>query len=277
MATGQVQPFRFGNRFQNKLAKYENIYGAGNYNQRDRSQGFNRRFLRRADEYRAKNPMAPSTGGGLQAPPVAEVPQVTNDEAIKGLFPGAMAFEPKMYEGSPLYQWQKNEGIKSLDTSLAARGLTNSGAELELKQKLLSQLGAQESERARGVAQQEADRFERMQGRESDRLERDSNEQFNRLYNMLNLLLQQNPYQSGVDANRSLANLILEDSRRRGAQQGGLYARAGGGGGGGFRPDLTQFGPDYSLANAAGAQAGAQTSSMLSNLINQIAANYMKG
>jgi len=68
------------------------------------------------------------------------------------------AYEPKNFEGSPLYQFQKQEGMKDLEKLMAARGLTNSGAEVQANKDFLTQLNAQEADKQRGYAEQEAQR-----------------------------------------------------------------------------------------------------------------------
>ena len=68
------------------------------------------------------------------------------------------AYLPQNYEGSPMYQFQKEQGQKDLSKLMAARGLTNSGAEIEANSKFLNELGATESEKARQYAENEAQR-----------------------------------------------------------------------------------------------------------------------
>ncbi|NDC39004.1 MAG: hypothetical protein EBZ48_13295 [Proteobacteria bacterium] len=70
----------------------------------------------------------------------------------------AQAYEPKFYEGSPLYQFQKQQGQRDLEKLMAARGLTGSGAEVQANSDFLSKLNADESEKARQYAEEAANR-----------------------------------------------------------------------------------------------------------------------
>jgi hypothetical protein len=79
-------------------------------------------------------------------------------EAMKGGLNTMQAYEPKFYEGSPLYQFQKEQGTKDLEKLMASRGLTGSGAEIQANSDFLSKLGADESEKARQYAEQAANR-----------------------------------------------------------------------------------------------------------------------
>jgi hypothetical protein len=79
-------------------------------------------------------------------------------EAMKGGLNTMQAYEPKFYEGSPLYQFQKQQGSKDLEKLMASRGLTGSGAEIQANSDFLSKLGADESEKARQYAEQAANR-----------------------------------------------------------------------------------------------------------------------
>lgn len=70
----------------------------------------------------------------------------------------ASAYEPKNFEGSPMYQFQKQEGMKDLEKLMAARGLTGSGAEIQANSDFLAQLGATEADKQRQYAQADAER-----------------------------------------------------------------------------------------------------------------------
>jgi hypothetical protein len=67
-------------------------------------------------------------------------------------------YEPKNFEGSPLYQFQKQKGMGDLEKLMSARGLTNSGAEVQANSDFLVNLNAQEAEKQRQYADQEAQR-----------------------------------------------------------------------------------------------------------------------
>ena len=68
------------------------------------------------------------------------------------------AYEPKNFEGSPLYQFQKQKGMQDMEKLMAARGLTGSGAEVQANSDFLVNLNAQESEKQRQYADQAAQR-----------------------------------------------------------------------------------------------------------------------
>ena len=72
------------------------------------------------------------------------------------------AYEPKNFEGSPLYQFQKQKGMHDLEKLMAARGLTNSGAEVQANSDFLANLNAQEADKQRGFAENEAARNQAM-------------------------------------------------------------------------------------------------------------------
>jgi hypothetical protein len=106
-------------------------------------------------------------------PPAPEVPAPTvppgdtsgtspMTKAIMDMLMGGMsttrAYEPQNFEGSPLYQFQKQKGMQDLEKLMAARGLTNSGAEIQANSDFLAQLGATEAEKQRGYAQGDMDR-----------------------------------------------------------------------------------------------------------------------
>jgi hypothetical protein len=68
------------------------------------------------------------------------------------------AYEPKTFEGSPLYQFQKQQGMRDLERLMSARGLTDSGAEIQANSDFLVNLNAQEAEKQRQYADQSAQR-----------------------------------------------------------------------------------------------------------------------
>lgn len=72
------------------------------------------------------------------------------------------SYEPQNFEGSPLYQFQKQKGMQDLEKLMAARGLTNSGAEIDANSDFLVNLNAQEADKQRGFAENEAARNQAM-------------------------------------------------------------------------------------------------------------------
>jgi len=71
------------------------------------------------------------------------------------------AYEPQSFEGSPLYQFQKQKGLADLEKLMAARGLTGSGAEIQGNSDFLAQLNATEAEKQRQYAEANRDRQQR--------------------------------------------------------------------------------------------------------------------
>lgn len=68
------------------------------------------------------------------------------------------AYEPKNFEGSPLYQFQKEKGLRDLEKLMASRGLTGSGAEIQGNSDFLADINATEAEKQRQYADQAAQR-----------------------------------------------------------------------------------------------------------------------
>lgn len=120
--------------------------------------------------YNAAKPATPAA----PAPATPAVPNATQPQAAPGslLSPmtqalmGALgkgantmaAYEPKNFEGSPLYQFQKQKGMQDLEKLMASRGLTNSGAEIQANSDFLANLNATEAENQRKYAQQDMQR-----------------------------------------------------------------------------------------------------------------------
>lgn len=71
------------------------------------------------------------------------------------------AYEPKFFEGSPLYQFQKQKGLGDLEKLMAARGLTGSGAEIQGNSDFLANINATEAEKQRQYAETNRDRQQR--------------------------------------------------------------------------------------------------------------------
>lgn len=72
------------------------------------------------------------------------------------------AYEPKFFEGSPLYQFQKQKGMADLEKLMAARGLTGSGAEIQGNSDFLANINATEAEKQRQYAESNRDRQQQM-------------------------------------------------------------------------------------------------------------------
>jgi hypothetical protein len=68
------------------------------------------------------------------------------------------AYEPQFFEGSPLYQFQKQKGMADLEKLMASRGLTGSGAEIQGNSDFLANINATEAEKQRQYAESNRDR-----------------------------------------------------------------------------------------------------------------------
>lgn len=178
------------------------------------------------------------------------------------------AYEPKFFEGSPLYQFQKQKGMADLEKLMAARGLTGSGAEIQGNSDFLANINATEAEKQRQYAESNRDRQQQMMQfiANFDRDERES------LRDQWNKDLDQRTNMSQFEANRQdarqaaatnfLTNLLSMQSQNDIARlsQGGMNSQTdlskallnaftqntmaqiprGGGGGGGAPPPPPQ-------------------------------------
>lgn len=115
------------------------------------------------------SPDAVDPNAGLQ--PVAQpTPQAPYQSAMTKSLLDAMragtntmsAYEPKNFEGSPLYQFQKQKGLSDMEKLMSSRGLTGSGAEVQANSDFLANLNAQEAEKQRQYADQQAQRNQAM-------------------------------------------------------------------------------------------------------------------
>lgn len=216
--------------------------------------------------------------------------------ANPNLFPSQRAFEPKNYQGSPMYDFQMNKGLEALDKNLAKSGLLGSGAELQLKKDFVTDLGARESEVTRGYAQNEADRYSNnynsgmdraanvsnwnsnrsadiyrsaadrtfnAQQNESDRLMTQQQNQFNNTLNVAELALSQSPMQYGYQAAEGSADLAkyyggkFANYAQNDYRRPTGYSGGGGGGGGGYSAPIPTS-PDYTPIALAQGQLAAQ-------------------
>lgn len=226
--------------------------------------------------------------GANQAAPVVQQPQTTApapqvnpttdmgmDESRSSignsmaLFPSIRAMEPSNYMGSPLYDFQKQQGEKSINKLLAKRGLLGSGAEIEALSNFNTELGATEADKARGYAEKEADRLERIQQQEANRLMNRDDANFDRSYKWTDLMLRQNPMQYAMGGLDAYGSNIGKEAKTEADYYNQLYQRAvgGGGGGGGQQPFIPPFpsGPDYSQIDSVAALNGASTNNNFFN------------
>lgn len=158
---------------------------------------------------------------GTPQAPAAAAPAAPSADTTNTLFPSTRMFEPQNYQGSPLYQFQVQEGQKQLGKSLAARGLTNSGYGITEEVNIPLRAAAQDTDRMTRVASENADRLQQMQAAEALRREREGNAQWDRNYSLASLLSNQNPFQSaysgmdtaaglGQNANTANANFLRD-------------------------------------------------------------------
>lgn len=192
----------------------------------------------------------PLPAASAPMPMSQSVPATPNDNAA--LFPNQRAFEPKNYEGSPLYQFQRDQGMKMLDRKLAAEGKLGSGFQFDQYRNFLTELGAQESERASQVAQQEANRLQTMQENEAQRRERVGNNAWDRNFSLMELMSRQNPMGYAVQGTNNLGDAYGTMADKRYGYISSQYPRVSGGGGYVPPPYLPPpaSGPDYSGFNA---------------------------
>jgi hypothetical protein len=165
-----------------------------------------------------------------KAPPSAIMfPRYQSPGTYQAMQPAAKVedFIPQNVQGSPLYEWQKQEGQKALAQLASARGYTNSGREQAGVSDLVSRLTAEETERVRqqagvnaqsenarrslntqlgneftfkaaqdqnGYNQNQSNVFTNLATDSADRQERLGNTQFNRLMQVIQTMLGQSPY-----------------------------------------------------------------------------------
>ena len=200
--------------------------------------------------------------------PAPTTPAHTTPAVETPTFKSVYDFMPKDYTATPMYQFQKEQGSKDLARLMASRGLTNSGAEIEANSKFLNQLGAQESERAMGVADRDASRYDTQAQNEATLGYNRGNDQWTRIMDLLNYSQRNSPYDSGVAANDKIAGLKVDQGQNMSNYLKDAYGRkiAGGGGGGGgamapFIPPAK--GMDTSMSDLYRLQNGGNTGSGL--------------
>jgi hypothetical protein len=208
--------------------------------------------------------------------PMDQAVQATpNDNSA--LFPNQRAFEFQNWQGSPLYQFQRDEGLKAIDRKLAASGLQGSGFQFDQYRNFLTDLGSREAERNSQVAQQEANRLQTMQENESQRRERVSNNAWDRNFSLMELMSRQNPMGYAVQGTSNLGDAYGTMANKRYDYLSSQYPRVSGGGGYVPPPYLPPpaSGPDYSGFNAQQVQNGAvQNNNWYNALISGLGGIY---
>lgn len=150
------------------------------------------------------NTIQPNPVGGVEN----NAPVANNiDEYMSIMFPD-VSINNKMegYLDSPAYDWRLEQGQKAMDRLMAARGLTNSGAEIQANQDLVSRLTADQFDRAQNLAQGEignemnrGQSFQNFLTGETQRRDANAQNQFNNLYSLYSLGLGQNPFNTGAN------------------------------------------------------------------------------
>lgn len=219
----------------------------------------------------AANPTVNTMGAPAPAAPAPAAPGPTNNtnpqtmfKSIYEFLPKAnenlfspvaqkplMDYLPKNWEGSPAYTQALNQGNQNLEKQFAARGLLGSGAEMQAKNDLSSQLLAQDTDRMMQVAQADSqnqinetnnvrnlvssllgDDFNAYNTQMADASQREmarDTQGVNIMSLILDYLKSQNPMQYGFPA----TNTISDNNLKLGAQLAQLAGSSGGGGGGG--------------------------------------------
>lgn len=210
-----------------------------------------------------------------QAPPAAVTPPAAtppSQDQLETLFPSTRMFEPQNYEGSPLYQFQVKEGLDQVSKSLAARGLTNSGAGIRAELNVPMMAAAQDTDRMTRIASENANRLESFQNNEALRQERAGNNQWDRMYSLAQLMAQQSPWDAAVGGLDSSATIMNAQGQSQANFLKDYYQRiiaAGGGGGGGGQPGVMPTGPDYSNIIPAQINANYDSSKGWGNIFTQ--------
>lgn len=218
----------------------------------------------------------PDAGSTTPPPPVETTqPAPTTPAPETPTFKSVYDFMPKDITATPMYQFQKEQGMKDLNRLMAARGLTNSGAEIEANSKFLNQLGAQEAERAMGVAGTDAGRYDAQAQNEAVMGYNKGNDQWTRIMDLLNYSQRNNPYDSGVAANDKAAGLNIDRGQNMAGYLKDAYGRViANPGPGGPGPMAPFIGPTRPMDNSMSSLYGLMNSG---NTNNGLLSGILKG
>lgn len=232
-------------------------------------------------------PPPPADTGTGTAPPPDSTSQVgdpppgsSGTPDPTSFFPSMSAFEPQNYQGSPLYQWQQQQGTDALNKVLSKRGLLNSGAEIQANSDFQTALGAGEADKARGYAENDADRYERLADNASSVEQRSSEDASDDLFRWTQLGLQQNPANASFTGTGNYAGAVGNTANSLASFLASNYAHVSGGGGGGssassITPPFPS-GPDYSNINTVNSVASGQNSNSMWNAITSALPSLFK-
>lgn len=195
----------------------------------------------------------------------------TDQNSLNTVFPNERMFEPQNYQGSPLYQFQVKAGEDQLAKSLAAKGLTNSGAAIRQELNIPMMAAAQDTDRIQQNANNNANRLQTYQTNEADRLERASNNQWGRYMDIANLMAAQSPWEAAIGGLNNYGNTKDAAGQANAKYLADAYRRiiASGGGGKGFVPMPVPSGPDYSNIGLQQIVGNAQSSNAWTNILSQ--------
>ena len=233
----------------------------------------------------AAGPAATTTTPAVTTAPGAATTQPDYGQQAKdvmaALYPQTSLLDPTKYVNQEMYDWENKQGQKGLDRYYASRGLTNSGAELAKNAEFQDKLAANTKADAFAMAQadanrrqQAADRFGGMLNNEADRKMQGGQNQFDNLYGMAQLMLNQSPLTAGYNAASQAGNT------QNSIAQMLMQAMGGGGGGGGGVPAFQApfaAGPDYSAADYANLFGDQATTGQYNNTIGDILSGIFGG
>lgn len=214
-------------------------------------------------------------------------PSSPSPGTVETLFPSTRMFEPQNYEGSPLYKFQVQQGQKQLSKSLAARGLSNSGHAIEEELNIPLRAAAQDTDRITRIASENADRLKSFQDNEALRQERAGNTQWDRSFNLAELMANQSPWVGALaglnntanltqDAGNAEANYLKEAYKRIIAASGGGGGGGSGGGGSSAQPLTVPTGPNYSNITPQQIVANNSSNNGWTNILTTALAGLLK-
>lgn len=196
-------------------------------------------------------PNTPAVAPAAPAAPAAPTaPPVDPNQLARNLFPSENIFEPKNFQGSPLYQFQVKSGLDQVNKSLAKRGLQNSGEGIRQELNVPMMAAAQDTDRMTRLATDNANRLQTMQQNETLRQERAGNDQWNRSFSLAELMGRQDPWQGALGGLNSSAEATGAMGQDQANWLKSYYQKVLGGGSQGV-PLQVPGGPDYSNIDPA--------------------------
>ena len=203
-----------------------------------------------------------------------------------------MDYIPKDWAGSPAYQNALSTGNKNLESTMAARGLLGSGAEIQAKNELSQNLLAQDTDRMMQAAQTDSQNNinetnnvrnllssmlnadfsaynNQMQNASDREMQRDA-QGVNVMSMILDYITKNNPMQYGFPA----TNTLMDNTLKIGSTLSSLAGSGGGGGGGGRgSAQMPTYAPPPRFQSSTNDLIGIGAS-VLPSLISAISKNY---